>query len=1615
MSGRETTLVQLMLIVLMANSSLAPFAYALPQSARPQEIHFADPTPTAIPAVTPPSPSPTVESLGICTITTFDEAEGKRFLDAVYNFNGKALSDRSDAKIKESKPANATTVINNNIYNFPSEESTQLMPLADAAKILGKDPKAIADDLGIQTNETVTAAQVRAIAESDPANGKSILDKLRGYMASKNSKPKDQVQVPGFEQLKVKLPNGKEMPLSDIYRYQALRQADGTAGSCLLDNADIRGKVSYIGLLDKNLLIGADRADNTLDQKIPGETVAQHLNTESIRAAVTNSEGNIVVPSFYEKAIGIVGAWNKLDLFITSWSAAFSVKSVGRLEKEQTRVLEQQQSLQQLTPLTATSMKDLLQAGTDVDKIAGTAIGTRVQGAYKDAWVASRYGKPVKMVIPDELSEYVVSKAGDPGLRALLESQGGLPAGSSSPDAIKAALTKIMGDQTTPEAQLRKIRELLPTEFGGASVDSIEKAGQLVGSQDKIYAIDADIATSKELQDLTTSRAYTSFALGLLWLGPARFALEMSEPLVFSSDIKPEAKRGDFLLIYANDNSFANSFKKGSDFFFIGTFVSMASDFLQKGVPSKIFHVSNLILLQEPGESGQERDSITSLAKSPAGGWLIQTNWQGKSDATAFEDIHDGRKMTSLAVKSNYLRIGGQLNRREELQQLYSALLVAAPLLAWKLSAFGTLDATIITLIRVQTLQYYVDNLVDPNSFDPNEECSDSKMAWFKAGYIAATSLSVAEQLLLYNRVYKTAVDGTKTVLQKVANNPLANRYFGSKVVSYADPVGFFKYYWANLLLKYTSTCKDPSYKLMAYQSIQKSTTVGAIKDAKTAVTQKVNDPLGINKILGSLNIGSALAGQGSQDKIAKLDEVLNIRSTLTNQNGQVKPQELYYLHLDADSSNLEWFNVFDQNACFRQCLESDDAFICADKGGVKKVDKKTGETVYLAPDEYGLMTEFLPGLGMVVPNKIITTTLSCGDAPAIRFNGDGTASVDGNCEAMQCTMNALGRISGLNTGTDLRPLGKFRGIHTSQATGNPSGGEVRMFRTIGTQTTYGQTAITSGGLKTTVRPDQVASDKNVPVGSDIKAVAGAVASAVSNTENLAGREKRYGAVELLGNGLTRGAGSAQDIDQYGTFQTASFDNGVIHYDASNGKLYIALRVLAMAPGRDVAAISATPAVTNAPKADLEDQSRRMVDLLDKLSTNQKLTQAELEALRQALNRPSLTGAGLSESEKPIFQSALAKQSSGTPLSEVERKVLEKAAAAERYPGVIVLPPEKINTIERSLTETKVLPQAQADKVVTDLRQGQPITPTERAAITQALDKAVADQVVSRTDAEAVKSSLNQAVSSTDRAAEVVKAAESGTALTDVQRETAMAAVRQEQQRVESGLATATNTPVPGIKLGNVVAKPGAEDSARSLNTALDKVGALTHLSTDTKTVAFGTDDKGNAVVNIGDKKTGTFDQFKITGAPTQQGSAVVYPTDKGPVKVDVTVNPETGAPILNLNAPNNINEKAPLVLAQGPGGLLYYDPATGTWQVRNGLAVPADAEFRKGASFIGGQDGTQVVPDSNRLSNQQSLTNSGQPSSPLLALPGWSDNPLIAMLMVLLVLAGALYVRRRE
>ncbi|HEV8289920.1 MAG TPA: hypothetical protein VGQ00_03155, partial [Candidatus Norongarragalinales archaeon] len=1108
--------------------------------------------PTSAPLVSP------ITAGGSCQVIELSAQERTRFFDNAFGFEAKEINALGKTPEGNFTPGSVPPVV---VNVFSDTGSGLCCTLRDAAEVLGTPVNEASDFLGLPENATLNWYQANQLASRNPKSTPTdFVQRLLGRrQASLPSQPVDY-----WSNLMVDLPNGKRIALADLNNLQKLDQ-----NNCLLDHSAIRGKVSYVALLDKNIVYGGERSNETLK-------ASQHFTSGSSTVALSlhpqTGGANILIPSFFEKWLAFVGEFNVADLWISiaSGASGLIVRGGGLrpLEGRQQKLTAQVDDARKLLAETSTAnaqVRNQVSGALSEALDAAAARGAFAQSPFFTANAlegrafiergSSRVISINKELIGNTLEEGLITL---PAGRVAANAQASIITAEKKKYAGEIVDKVTRGTPLTVE-EFRNIgvdvptvggatpapgeQILLPQEVTGA-IDFDKKVfgeeTRVAGLQKDLDSVTNDVKVFSEAQTAAAKRLQMSLMVGGLWLGPARFAFSINSAIVWNFG-REETAKNRYVEVFVNNRDVIADFRRATNFLSSGTLLEKIGDISGAGAPTKAYSVNNVFLINTP-QVTTSTDSVTALssAGSSSTGWSITTNWKGSSSATNFEDLRGtAYDTTSLPLHTNGLPPNAVLARVQEGSATYELYTVAlayiVPFLATR--TLGQEVGGVFQLVPWLAINDLILR-IDPKSFE-NDACDESVLTNYKIKYggasIAGMFLVYAAPLSKTSSVYKATLGTFFTTLSRapIAGKPLT---WFSNVLDATDFARVYQLWVGNEALRYVTSCKDQEYKVLAYQRLPEAVKTSTSKDLQS----KLN-PVDISKVLGSTQIGQVLGGVGQKAVAANLQEILNLRSNLQDQYGVVSPSEVYYLHLD--QADQQWWGVFEK-ACLAMCHDDGNKLVCATKQGTFVTDKKTGQVTQLSDGEHSQLAVMRQDLGRtVIPNKVIKTSLSC-DASRAMLEIDNTNelhSVDASCGTTACIQQSLLQISGLDPGSDFGAvLGKVVSVYTN--TGRISIEQNGVLRFVQTNAT-GETVFPQTN--------------------------GQITAAMLSASR----------ISVNGDASVKISGFPGTTVNAGELRTIITDRGKIEYDPSSKTLYVALYILAKIPAADIKAFTTKPAV----------------------------------------------------------------------------------------------------------------------------------------------------------------------------------------------------------------------------------------------------------------------------------------------------------------------------------------------------------------------------------------------------------------------------------------------------
>ncbi|MCX6767129.1 MAG: hypothetical protein NTY90_00140 [Candidatus Micrarchaeota archaeon] len=925
-----------------------------------------------------------------CQISEMNAADQNQWFSNIFGYFAEEVNGLKESALKNNVPGQVQQV---NVYS-ESQEGYQVRTIAS---LLNTDPYALGSEFGVYADRTLSKAEAERIGRKE--GDRLSKDDVLNYKLSKaqvltiSSRQPDKAgminkllgtspgitqEVSPYQNVKVRMPNTqKDVPLSTILDLPEINSSD-----CYVSNSDVKGRLEFIAVLDKDLRLGSAYSS----AQAPGQQISYSRATASIGPY----DGSVVVPAQFERYVTAIGNWASLDMYLTIAESLYISYDVTLIKGQ---IAKKTAAREELSRLSATGMKDWPKASTAYDQLVPKTGKTLVIEG-------KTYGA-------SDLKQLYIERS------AIPQEQGGITA--------------------------QKFEEMTHEYFtvppGGAITqndvsDSI-KAVEGLGLNKEMLTLSSEERVMTDLAKKVQQRTVTTFAFGLGWLGPARFALDLAGSLLLETSA---AGRDQYFDFYINNGKYLSDFRKSTDFLGTGGVTDFASDIFGTGVPTKAYETGSVYLINNPRVDRDKATAASTSIKQEAGRWAINFHWEQDeegADGVMFEDIRDIKDYTSIAFSSRNQIINVGADRQKLTSELYRAAEIAAPAFNFLLYRVESLPASAVGLGQLAIYNIVIKNFIDPAGFNKDEQCDPERVSTFINMYKGLVIASQLEVYALYvggpvgvlqkaknmaeflGLAAKTTVGKTLTAAAEVAANA-GQRAFQSKfsnALLFLDPLQLAKQLYGTRGQRYVSYCKDNEYKVVTWQKLS--------SEKKKGLTDTIQQT-GLNQLTKGLNIGDALAGLGQKVQAAQLTDILSFRAFYSGAAGSLNSPKLVYLHLD--SGTMQWHSVYNQlnnkQACFRTNYQAEngDAFVVDGSAGVKKLVNGTAVLNLDSPDwkARALMKQDKPGLAMtLVPNKIITAALACGPAPVMEVDAKGRLSAGMGCPGIDCLVSGVLQVTG--------------------------------------------------------------------------------------------------------------------------------------------------------------------------------------------------------------------------------------------------------------------------------------------------------------------------------------------------------------------------------------------------------------------------------------------------------------------------------------------------------------------------------------------------------------------------------------------------------------------------
>ncbi|MBI4360557.1 hypothetical protein HY572_02165 [Candidatus Micrarchaeota archaeon] len=974
------------------------------------------------------STSPPPSAGGACAIDSISDAERQQLQQFLFSskgrFQGDFLNDlpllesltrtedpvdpfseegkkRRDEELKNS--INASEVAK--LYGIKEEEFGRDLKIWDADKKWFKNGamisgKAALDALS-RNPKSFEATSYQEIIRQIQEATEGVLDKEK----QEEKEKKAASDVEPYARFKIIQPSsGKEFSLSE---YFTLNEIDPT--SCLLRNEIIQGRVGYVAMLDADLTYGtrneqvlsgqyvspatgkptkelqSERGGRPVNQYFVGSKVIGYLNL--------NGGGNLVVPEFYRDWITFAHAYTRTDFYISAVAALGTLGAARNLR----------------------SVKEDLEKSVDRVKI-------REAGEFTMSDVGSQI-----------LGDIQRTTQGNLILREGINIPN--PAGAA-PGVLRATSVNVVHDPAAGGRVLRYFDDtgtpILHADVPGVNtldeaitVDRRLRFERQGGLDEQIRDADHNLRSLRQLQESLTRRVTASYMLAGGWLGPARMAFMSNSGILFQARHQDDDK---FLRVLAN-KQVLEDFKKASGFLALGKIQEFVAKYAGLGlVPEKAFYSKDVLLINYPeGGKADNEESQTSFRTTDEeiGSFGINSVWKGDSYTLNFEDLRGfgGKEtFTSLAFVSNNIMLEPVLED-QNLKSLTAFASLAVPFWVSK-RIFDLQEGALGIGVFLTTLEYLDIN----ENYGKDATCGQEEMDLFKNKFRAATAGSVAITALNVGRV---AISRMNEFLHQTS---ILNNYASGflEILDWTNPAEQYRFVVGNNAITYTSNCRDPMHNILTFQPIpERAAKAGNILQEKVPALYEQIDKLPLGKALQADEEDRKIAAQ-----LKNTREVLNLRTQLANQQGQVLTPELLYVHVTQSTFSTKHglFNLIQDACSLPDRVQSKDGRSITFSNGLQAFNAD-GSTAFSFQSEMWKLRAMARNRNqalarVIIPNKIIQQTLSGSDSVFLDVSSTGQSTlVSPSCDLAR----AYFELSGRNIGSDFtQAIGKVKSVITT-------------------------------------------------------------------------------------------------------------------------------------------------------------------------------------------------------------------------------------------------------------------------------------------------------------------------------------------------------------------------------------------------------------------------------------------------------------------------------------------------------------------------------------------------------------------------------------------------------
>lgn len=410
------------------------------------------------------------------------------------------------------------------------------------------------------------------------------------------------------------------MRLCDLFKAQKMNSTQ-----CVLDNENIQGRVTYVALLDKDLVycnaansqcVEGKYVSPASGDKVDDLPTEQHFVSRDTTGFLNLGKdgGNLLIPSFYEDWVAFSGWWNHLDFM------ASTMLGVSMLFYNKNNLKELEHTKENLAYLgeQSTMTSTLVGHQGELMKVSGTlsdtvsAVKTEIAAGHVAGVPAADIDDVDSMLKRLSILGEAESEANKKARAAAKKIVDEINRGSFQikGDWLKDLGTTRITDLTIPDIKVTgahagvidlKGEVQRYSSVGGTYWDlTLSQEMKRVKYKDELQLLHDKIDITTKLTELFSRRALGSMLIGGVFLGPARFLFSVNDRIFFTMR---DAGKEQYMRVYVSHPDIAVDFKRASDLWGTGRLMEVIAKYFTVPLPAKAFQAGKVFLIH----SGERR------------------------------------------------------------------------------------------------------------------------------------------------------------------------------------------------------------------------------------------------------------------------------------------------------------------------------------------------------------------------------------------------------------------------------------------------------------------------------------------------------------------------------------------------------------------------------------------------------------------------------------------------------------------------------------------------------------------------------------------------------------------------------------------------------------------------------------------------------------------------------------------------------------------------------------------------------------------------------------------------------------------------------------------------